>query len=70
MSYLGAVSSDFFGLYHAAMAGPTDRLEVGEIVKKIEIAFMRFDVMHDCGLRLRLAALELASASLTGEHVS
>ena len=45
---LGAEPSCLFGLYHTGMARPAYGLQVARIVKKVEVAFVRLDVVDHC----------------------
>ena len=60
-----------------AVASPTDRLQVIQIKKQLQIAFVRFQVMHHCAawviparLQVCTAAAVLASVFITNQRLS
>jgi hypothetical protein len=46
-TYLGAVTSGFFRLYHTGVAFPTNRLKVAHIVEQVKVAFVGLNVVDD-----------------------
>ena len=46
-----------------AVAGPTYGLQVIQIKEQLEIAFMRFQVMHHCAARMIPSRLQVSTAA-------
>ena len=62
-AYRCVVTQRLLALYVATVASPTDRLQVIQIKKQLQIAFVRFKVVHHCTARVIPARLQVCTAA-------